>query len=156
MMGDLHMTKTYKNKLSYRILSFIAYLIVLVIGFIVFFKIVKFSAIYFYLYFLFGVYCVEGLRICIKESTSLLIIDDNGVATKKSLKNIGMDWKQIIRIEYCGSKLTFNERIVLHSENKKIFVSLHRNKYLEAIQIITSECLKNNPDVLIDQSLNID
>ncbi|HBR32326.1 MAG TPA: hypothetical protein DD733_09615 [Clostridiales bacterium] len=147
------MIKIYKNKPLYLALSFLAYFTILIVGIFAFFKVIKFSAVYSYLYFLFGIYCIEGLRICIKELTSQLIVSDDGVETKKSLKNITLNWKEITRIEYCGAIYFFNERIVLHSERNVIFVSLHRNKYLEAFQIITSTCLLNNPDVLIDQSL---
>jgi hypothetical protein len=65
-----------------------------------------------------------------------------------------MLWNQISRIEYCGSPYRLTDRIVLHSENDRIiYVSIYQNNYLEAFQIIVSECRKKNPGVLIDQDL---
>jgi hypothetical protein len=144
----------YKNNIVYLTSSIIAIALILVLGCIVFFKVVKFSLVFSYLYFLFGVCCIAAPRIAIKECTSLLVIDNLGVETKRSLKNIKMQWTQIVRIEYCGTRRTLNERIVLHSEkDQKIFVSLHRKNYLEAFQVIVSECRKRNPGVLIDKDL---
>lgn len=125
-----------------------------VIGIILLFIVVPFSLKYFYLYFLFVVWCIVAPRIVVNECTSRLIVDDNGVETTRSLKNVKILWPEIARIEYCGKRLTMNERIVLHSENgQKIYISLHRKNYLDAFKVVMDQCKKRNPNVLIDQDL---
>lgn len=151
------MKRIFRNKPVYLAASFIAFFLIMAIGiYVLFFLHLKFSAGYQFLYGGFGLYCIVGIWICFKEFTSRLIIDDDGVANEFSVKNIRMKWNEIIRIEYCGSRKTLNERIVLHNErDNRIFVSIHRADYLDAIKVITAQCIARNPDVLIDKSLKV-
>ena len=150
------MKRILKNKPVYLAISILAFLLIMAIGIYTLFYYLKIRTGYQYIYGAFGLYCVVGTRICLKEFTSRLVIVDDGVANEFSVNNIRMKWNEIIRIEYCGSRNTFNERIVLHNEkDNRIFVSIHRVGYLDAIKMIVTQCIAHNSDVLIDESLKV-
>lgn len=145
--------KIYRNSAFYLTASAVVTL-VFAASCIMLFGAFPFSLKYFYFYFLFLVWCAVAFRIIVKECTSLLIVDDSGVKTVRSLKNVQMTWLSIARIEYCGKRRTRNERIVLHAESsQRIYISLHRKNYLDAFRTVTDECRKKNPNALIDQDL---
>ena len=107
-----------------------------------------------YLFILF--FAILPLFYCYKGYTSELIIDLSGVAVQHSLKNVKLKWDEITRIEYSFSRLTKRKKIILHCEQEqKIYITHHWNNYLEAIRIVVSECLKLNPNVLLDNELRI-
>lgn len=159
------MNNIYKHKKSYLIpntvaliLSFAGEIMLLNLSIYRHFNLSwnKFIITVFWALIFFGFFFIFGIYVAIKQWTSQLIIDSFGIEMNHDTvaRNAKMQWNEIIRIEYRVSLFKRKEGIVMHSEkDPTIFVTSYRKNYLEAFQLIVSECKKLNPDVLIDTDL---